>query len=165
MRFIPAIALGLLPLAAMAQTEAPDPEPPAAAEPRLGAGSPEAVAAALQALGYRALLTTDDYGDPKIVSGASGAMFEIWFYGCEEAADCKDLQFYGGFDTERAFTAEEMNDWNLDQLVGQAYVDENGHPRISLALPGATDLTPAAFERMVMRWDAAFGTFVNFVEF
>ena len=47
MRFIPAIALGLLPLAAMAQAEAPDPEPPAAAEARLGAGSPEAVAAAL----------------------------------------------------------------------------------------------------------------------
>ena len=37
MRFIPAIALGLLPLAAMAQTEAPDPEPPAPAEARLGA--------------------------------------------------------------------------------------------------------------------------------
>ncbi len=182
MRFIPALAIALLPLAAAAQTdetgteaelpqvEAQDSAPatPDAPEPtsqRVGAGDPEALAAALQALGYRALLTTDDYGDPKIRSGASGAVFDIWFYGCEEGTDCKDLQFYGGFETERPFTAEEMNAWNLDQLVGQAYIDENGDPRISLALPGATDMTPAAFERLVLRWDTAFGTFVDFIDY
>ena len=145
-----ALLAALLPVAAPAQT--------------VDARDPQTIVAALQDLGYRAALGTDAVGDPMIESAASGVDFTVFFYGCTDGAGCQDLQFYQGFITDRVWTAEDLNPWNRDKLMGQAYVDDEGDPRISFFVAGVTDMRRATFDRVVDSWELGLSEFLEFID-
>ncbi len=130
----------------------------------VSASDPQSVVSALQSLGYRAVLGRDSVGDPKITSSSNGVEYDIFFYGCAENKDCKDLQFSSAFNTTRVWTAEEMNEWNFTKLTGKVSVDEDGDPRIRLLVPGVLGVPYEAFERVVVRWDNAFGDFLVLID-
>lgn len=112
------------------------PAPVAAAEPagpaNIMASDPAGIADALQSFGYKAVLDKDGNGDPKILSGAAGSNFSIYFYGCAEGKDCSSIQISAGFDLTNGTTADVMNDWNSKKRYGKAYVDQDGDPWIEM---------------------------------
>ena len=104
---------------------------PAAAQ-NVTADNPQAIADLLKDWGYRAELTADDQGDPKINSSTSGANFAIYFYGCEANRNCTSIQFSSGFDLDSGTTMEVVNDWNTKKRYGKVYIDDEKDPYIEV---------------------------------
>ena len=131
----------------------------------VSAGNPDGVAEVMRALGYRAAVDVDEFGDPMIWSSASGKTFEIYFYGCEADGGCRDLLFSAGFDMPEPMSTDAMNSWNAAKLIGAAALDDEGDPYLRHMVIGA-DLMPAkSFERLVVGWDFALGQFSRFIEY
>jgi hypothetical protein len=104
---------------------------PALAAPVV-AENPQAIADLLNDLGYRAKLTKDGVGDPKIESAAAGVNFAIYFYGCTDGKGCTSIQFAQGFDMDSAMNMSLVNDWNAKQRYGEVYLDVEGDPFLEM---------------------------------
>jgi hypothetical protein len=107
----------------------------------------------LQSWGYRAELTSDSTGAPKINSTASGVNFSIWFYGCsdDQVSECSSFSFSAGFDLGDGIEPAKINEWNRTERFGTAYYDEENDPYLDMNVNidgGAT----ADLLRDWMRW-------------
>ena len=89
------------------------------------ANAPQTVVSALQAAGYKAVLSkSKTTGNPMIESAASGYNFRIYFYECEANKDCASLQFNTAFNNDDgANTVELANLWNKDKRFSQMSFD------------------------------------------
>ncbi len=142
------------------------PDPQTIAEPVLiNASDPPSIVAALHDLGFRAKLTEDRQGDPKIETAASGRSFAIYFYGCkEDHTDCRDLLLFAIFDYQDGFTSKPINDWNRTNLLGAAFLDKEGDPAVQHFVAGVQDISLQSFERMMLRWELVLGEFMEFID-
>ncbi|GGW25948.1 hypothetical protein GCM10011452_12510 [Gemmobacter lanyuensis] len=125
----------------------------------LSAADPQGLADALQGLGYKAQLATDDKGDPRIDSAADGANFSIWFYGCTNGKDCGSIQFSAGFDTPDGVDVAVLNEWNHSTRFGKAYADTTGDPHVELDVNTTGMLTPENFANTVGIWTQVLSDF------
>ena len=107
----------------------------------------------IRQLGYRALLETDEYGDPRIATSVGGTTVYIYFYDCTDNADCRTIMYAGRYDPADNLTAEAMNDWNRDELFGRAYIDEDGYAWIELPVNTDGGISRANFESTFARWE------------
>lgn len=131
----------------------------------VSAAWPESVVAALRDAGYRATLTTDSYGDPKIESAAAGAEFNVIFYGCDErGAACTDVHFSAGFDLAAGISMQAANSWNREKLMGQVYVDDEGDPFIGHFVTGLDGMSRASFGLVLDQWETALSDFTKFID-
>lgn len=97
----------------------------------------EQVATWLQDAGYRAEIQTEN-GKRNIRSGSDGYNFHISMYDCKGGEVCGSFQFWVGFDTKGAFTADRINTWNRDNRWVRAYIDKVNDPWLEMDI----DLTP-----------------------
>jgi hypothetical protein len=119
----PAPAPDPTPVVNPAPAPAPAPLPdPAPRGDWLLASDPEAIRTVLSNAGYRAELTTDDAGNPLIVSEASRSQFWISFLDCGNAAGCLAVEFYVGYSVQRKPPADAVNQFNADFRYIRAYV-------------------------------------------
>ncbi|TCO70375.1 YbjN domain-containing protein [Rhodovulum euryhalinum] len=131
----------------------------------LSAADPEGLVAALQSLGYRATLTTDGEGDPKIESATGGVTFHLYFYGCDDAhLGCTGLQLSAGFDQPTPMTASDANKWNFDNLFGEMTVDDEGDPRLSYFFTTDGGLNHDTFADILDWWEVALGQFLDYID-
>lgn len=150
-----ALILCALPVFAQETTSTSQPQPA-----NITAKDPRAIADLLKDMGYRAELTKDKQGDPKINSAADGSKFGILFYGCTANIDCTSIQFYSGFDLEKGSTLKEMNDWNVSKRFAKAYLDEEDDPYLELDLSlDFGGISPDAFRDTVITWDSVISQF------
>jgi len=137
---------------------------PAAAQ-SVSAAWPGSIVDALQDRGYRATLTTDDYGDPKIESGTNGVTFSIYFYGCDDAgAQCRDLQFSAGFDMPDGLSHVSANSWNAEMLMGRVWLDDDMDPFLNHYVVGVDGMSRRAFDRLLDGWDGAVSDFTSYID-
>ena len=129
------------------------------------ASNPEQVAAALQTFGYRAELTKDDQGDPKIKSSAGGANFSIYFYGCDKNINCSSIQLSSGFDLETGTTLDLINEWNANKRFGKVYLDDEKDPYIEMDIEMEGAGIPEETFRMNMEtWDKIVADFQTHID-
>lgn len=77
----------------------------------------------------KAELTTDRDGDPKISGKISGSNYSVYFFGCKDGKDCRDIQFvtgWSGYDV----TIDQINDWNNKKRYGKVYLDDENDPML-----------------------------------
>jgi hypothetical protein len=129
----------------------------------VSAAYPQSVADALQDNGYRAELSTDSEGDPMIISHASGARFAIFFYGCENNRDCKDMSFTASFAVDDTITLGSLNSWNSTKLMGRAYLDDDNDPVVMHFVAGVDAMPAPTFKRLMDRWEIALEEFTDFI--
>ncbi|MEQ9401207.1 MAG: YbjN domain-containing protein [Longimicrobiales bacterium] len=131
----------------------------------VAAAEPETVVSALRSAGYRAEVTTDSHGDPMIRSASGGTNWSLYFYGCRDNRDCRSVQFAVSFDKAEALDADNMNDWNRRIRFGQASVDDEGDPRLSLDLNLAEGgISRALFIDNVELWDRTLSRFLDHID-
>ena len=120
-------------------------------------GDGQALAEHLRRAGYRADIDHLDSGRPFIRSGSDGLNFFIFLRDCEGGENCRNIQFHASFNMQTPPTAERLNEWNSSRIVGQAFLDGNGQPRIGhfVAMRGGISAeafdTAFAFFRDAMR--------------
>jgi hypothetical protein len=127
----------------------------------LDATDPQAIAAAVQEAGFRAVLTTDGLGDPMIESAAHGHNFVVQFFGCDSGIACKYLVFRTAF--AGGSTLEAMNAWNADQLVGTAFLDAEGDPALDFFVSLDGGVSRANLLDVIDWWQIAMGDFVTHI--
>lgn len=93
-----------------------------------GMTGPE-VAKWLQAAGYKAELTKDKAGDPKILSATGGVNFTVYFYDCVKER-CKALQFSAGFNLNDGLALAKINEWNKTHRYLKAWLDDENDPYV-----------------------------------
>ena len=130
----------------------------------LRAESPAAIAALMQEMGYRAELTTDSQGDPKIESAASGANFTVYFYGCKGGRNCNSIQFSSGFDAVDGVEMNVVNDWNRHNRFGQVSLDETNDPFIEMDIAMQGGLPRDLFKENLSIWDNMLADFQRHID-
>jgi Putative bacterial sensory transduction regulator len=137
-----------------------DPGPaPALTGGLVDASSPQALANLMQQAGYRAVLTTDNVGDPKIESSAAGADFSIYFYGCENGQNCLSLQYTSGYDLPDGASLGLMNDWNGTKRFGFAYLDNENDPFLNYDVNMSYGVSEQNFLDSLSLWDSILADF------
>lgn len=127
----------------------PKPPGPANAPPSLGGGKqpgagagggtpegynfllatdPYAIQRVIQNAGYKAEMSTDDEGNPKIIGSSSNSTYWIMFLDCNLSIGCAGLQFFVGYSPEYAPSLEAINDFNNQYRYIRASVGSNGNP-------------------------------------
>ncbi|HEY6868783.1 MAG TPA: YbjN domain-containing protein [Novosphingobium sp.] len=90
------------------------------------ASNPPGIVASLQAQGYKAVLgKSENTGNPKISSAASGYDYTIFFYGCEKGANCTSLGFSITFADDGGNSADLANEWNADKRFSAMSFDKS----------------------------------------
>ncbi len=78
----------------------------------IDASEPERMTTFMQALGYRAELLRDGYGDPMINGRISATDYAIEFYECEDGETCNSIQFVADIPPPADLTIERLNTAN-----------------------------------------------------
>lgn len=123
------------------------------------------VAQTMQAAGYQASIEKLSNGLPFIQSGAGGYPFRVFFLGCDsDGKDCKWVQFFAGFRSDKSPSLEQMNAYARDNPWGRIYIDEEDDPVIELDVDlEAGGMSPELFIDNVAYWQSAMGRFAKFV--
>lgn len=116
----------------------------------LKAGDPAMVARYLNQLGYRAKLTKDGEGDPKIETGLGGYNVGLYFYGCTKGANCTSMQLQTGIGADHKLSAADVNQFNRRFRFVNLSLDDDQDPALSYDIPsGASGLSGDAFQQAV----------------
>lgn len=158
MRWVLGAGLGLVGLAAPAVAKDAAPCPAGA----VCASVPATVAAQVMKAGYRALLTTDRGGDPEVQSTAEGYDWQVYFYDCENHAQCAALQFSIGFKPDPIHTAARANKWNATQRFGQMAVTDDGGLTVSHDLSTVGGVNPVNFADQISWWTSVIAQIEKF---
>ena len=97
----------------------------------LRAGDPAGIAAYLQQIGYRVELTTDQTGDPRIVTGFAGLPASLWFNDCNEGAACQSVRLQVGLLTDNKLSLAQVNRFNNLWRFGTLSLDEDEDPLLN----------------------------------
>ena len=147
-----AAALMLAPLGANAQA-------------LVDASDVDILAALVQDEGYRAVIGTDAVGDPMITSSANGYEFDIFFYGCTDGANCRDVQFSVSFDMEDGMSLTRSQDFNLEKRWAKVYLDDESDPRLEMDANLYGGVSATNFKDTLDWWVIIMNDFIEYIEF
>jgi hypothetical protein len=126
------------------------------------ASTPETIVKAIQAAGYKAKLTKDDSGDPKIDSAAAGYDFQVYFYDCEKHLQCSSIQFVISFNHEGYEDAVLAEQWNENSRMGKAYLEKDGGLTVRHDISTVGGLNQKNFEDTLNWWSTTLGDVAEF---
>lgn len=132
------------------------------AESLVDATDPEKLAQLVRGFGS-ATLEKDDYGDPLITGRINGSKYGIYFYGCDDNRDCKDVQFaaaWAGYDVSMA----QINEWNRTKRYGKAYLDSDGDPNVELIVNLKYGVSRDNFDDTIDWWMLTMKEFEQFID-
>ncbi len=72
-----------------------------------------------------ASLIDDVHGNPLLQGRIETVTYELYFYGCENARDCKNVMFRAVW-MENGASPEDVMRWNREKRFGKAYIDRRG---------------------------------------
>lgn len=152
------VACGLMASAAMAEDSTPaTPGSGAVSNAQTASGlvtgsTMDLIVASLEKAGFEVEVTQTDDGKPKIESTDKETPFSIHFYGCTDGKDCGYIQFVNGWDMKNGVSAVKVEQWNADQIWGQAYRDKDRDPWVAMTVNLRGGVTVENFDDTVEWW-------------
>ena len=105
---------------------------------------------------------TDALGDPMVQAQlSSGVYYDIYFYGCTNAANCRNLQFVATWDYKGA-SADEVMRWNREKRFGKAYLNDEGNLVVEMNVNIDYGVTDRNFDDTIDWWRVVVDEFVTF---
>ena len=127
--------------------------------------NPAAIAAAMQGMGYRAEVATTNSGLPVLRSAAEGVNFSVYFYGCDDAGfNCRHLQLHAGFNTIDPRSMALMNQWNDENIIGQAEVNDEGDPSVSHLIVTDGTIDTEDLRANLRMWSLVLSAFTDHID-
>jgi len=123
------------------------------------------IAALIQEEGYRAVTGTDGVGDPKITSSANGYDFDVFFYGCTEGENCRDIQFSMSFDVEDGMSLTRVQDFNLEKRWVKVYLNEESDPLLEMDFNLYGGVSATNFKDTLDWWVILMNDFIEYIDF
>jgi hypothetical protein len=106
----------------------------------------------LEKAGFEVEVNKDSAGAPRIASTDKEQPFTISFYGCTDGVDCGYIQFLNGWNMKNGVTAVTIEQWNADQVWGQAFRDDEKDPWVGMTVNLRGGVTQANFDDTVEWW-------------
>ena len=150
--FLAVIALTLAPLSVNAQA-------------LVDATDVDIIANLIQDEGYRAVVGVDGVGDPMITSSANGYEFDVFFYGCTDGENCRDIQFSVSFDMEDGMSLTRAQDFNLEQRWAKVYLNEESDPRLEMDANLYGGVSATNFNDTLDWWVIVMNDFIEYIDF
>jgi uncharacterized membrane protein len=119
------------------------------------------VVAALAREGFPVDLGEDAFGDPEIESAMGNTQFDVLFFDCDGDV-CDTITFSATYVSDTV-SMEEMNQWNINTLHGQAYLDEDDDPNLDFTILAAGGLTNANLRQIVRQWAVSLDEFEDHI--
>lgn len=119
------------------------------------------VVAALASEGFPVDLREDAFGEPEIESAMGDTRFDVLFFECDGDV-CDTITFSVAYVSDTV-TMGEMNDWNISNLHGQAYLDDDGDPNLDLTILAAGGLTESNLRQIVRQWAVSLAAFEDHI--
>ena len=107
-----------------------------------------------------AQLERDSGGDPMISGRIQGVSYRVFFYGCTENRDCRNIRFYAGWNAE-GITVERLNEWNRNKRFGSAYLDAENDPILEMDVNIDYGVTRKNLEDTFDWWRVILGEFTK----
>jgi len=115
--------------------------------------------------GLKPRVERDSVGDPKIKINYYGTEFVIYYYGCTDGENCDSIQFFSGYRTEGSIRLSAVNEWNVSQRFGYAYISDTGNARIEHdVFLGDIGMDADDFAKLVNRWTRAVKGFESHID-
>jgi hypothetical protein len=127
--------------------------------------SADEVAQVLQAKGYKAEVSKDNEGDPKVTSAADGSNFTVFFYGCEHTARCTSLTLQSGFHLEGGMTMDRINAWNKDNRFLKGWLDNVNDPYVEMDIAVGHGFLTETLASNIDTWAALLPDFKKYIGF
>jgi hypothetical protein len=120
----------------------------------------------MQNWGFRAELSADNLGDPKISSKSNGVSFTLYTYGCDEQAikQCTSVQLAVSFDKSSPLSVSQMNEWNKVQRYSVATLDDEGDPRLKMDVNVDGGVTEEGLRDSFDIWEKSLGKFLTHID-
>lgn len=132
----------------------------------ISATDPEGIQRLIQKAGYRAELSTDDEGNPKIIGNMSNSTYWIMFLDCQLSIGCAGLQFFVGYGPEYAPSLEEINNFNNQYRYIRASVGDNGNPLMYMdIIVRDGGISEEAFLQYLSLWELFIPAFEDLIGF
>lgn len=126
-------------------------------------GNVAAVAQAMANAGYQTERTTTSDGSPKLDGRIDDWMYSVYFYGCQ-GDNCNAIQFAAGFDEDQPMQYDIINQWNMGNRFGRAYLDDEGDPWVEYDINMEGDgVTVTNFNESLAYWDTVLKAFVEHI--
>lgn len=90
--------------------------------------------------------------------------FDLNGYNCNAAQRCTEFLFSAGVDLPDGFPLERINEWNADELIGRAYLDEEKDPWLDHLVSVSGPQDDGAFEEGLIAWLAGLSKFLDFLD-
>ncbi len=138
---------------------------PALAQSNIMASDPASIIGYFESEGFPATLESDNQGDPLIEVKYFGSSFSVYFYGCDNNADCLSIQFFSGYRTEGSVDIARINEWNTEFRYLRAYLTDEQSSRIEYDIyTGTTGLSKDDFSGAVDNWTRGLQRFEEFID-
>jgi hypothetical protein len=107
----------------------------------------------LEKAGFEVEVNKGSKGQPIIASTDKEEPFQIRFYNCDDdGMDCGQIQFTNGWNLDSGTTAVRIEQWNADQVWGQAYRDEDKDPWVAMSVNLRGGVTHENFASSIDIW-------------
>lgn len=148
---------------AEAETVAPPPPPsrPGPSADLIDGTDPERVLEVVERYG-EAEIGVDSAGDPQITGEIEGVNFLLFFYGCENNRDCRDVLFIAVFADHEA-TLASVNQWNSQSRFSAAYIDDEGDALLQMPVNLYGGVSDTNWDDTVDWWRVMAGEFREYV--
>lgn len=120
------------------------------------------VVTALASEGLPVDLGEDFLGDPEIDSSIGDTPFSILFFDCAGEV-CQSIIFSAFYFTNGEISLDTVNDWNNNNIFGQAYIDEDNDPALDMAVSASGGISVANLRHNVRRWREAVEEFEDHI--
>ena len=137
----------------------------ASAQALVDASDVDVIASLIQEEGYRAVVSTDGVGDPMITSSANGYEFDVYFYGCTDGENCRDIQFSINLDVEDGMSLTSVQDFNLEKRWAKVYLDEESDPFLEMDYNMYGGVSVTNFNDTLDWWVIIMSEFLEYVDF
>ena len=102
-----------------------------------------------------ARLDVDREGDPLIFGTIDGTDYLVVFYGCQNGAGCRNIQFYAYW--KYTGTMEKVNEFNATRRFVTAAIDSDGDLSVTYDVNLDYGVTPRNFDDTVDWWRVMIG--------
>lgn len=96
----------------------------ASAQDAVRAEDPASITSVLFDEGIASKIDTDSYGDPMVQFRDGDRQYTIFFYNCTDGADCTNIQFYIGYETDGDVGMDVVNTMNAENRFTTAAIDD-----------------------------------------
>lgn len=129
------------------------------------ADDPQIIAALIEDIGFPAEITTDNVGDPMIISSAHGYDFHVYFYDCIDNVDCQALQFGASFDMVDGMSLTRAHDFNRERRWAKVYLNDENDPLVEMDYNLRGGVSVDNFNDTLDWWQIMMGEFVSYINF